>query len=456
MKKTRIILAIALCVIITIGVAPQGFATEKKLDSSKIVKLDTYNNIMLSWEKTNSLKTISDDRSYINLYEVLKEIKVDNKTYIYNYNDSNNRISKISNNNILVQYEYEDNRLIKEIYDDYTIEYFYNEIYEVSGFIYDGSKYYYVKDNNNNIVSIKNSMDKIIYEYNYDVEGKVINLFELNNISEDKNTLIGNINKFRYNSYYYDDETGYYYNGILYYDTNYERLSAREKDNKIPDYDYIIEKYSFNTKSLNDVDLAVQNWHSELMNDPDYGEDLRNSGNNPWYNGLISVDITARVMYGENTSNIYEQTCIMWVLYNRLNNRSNLYTYYDVVTQNLQFAALFSDNAKNPTNYTTFSNATYLSCLIHSTNSQSYISTIDFRPTWMTSSYEFFKSLKVVCDANRLREYNNQLQLLTDGVWTDINNVYIIQNHSTSYLLDSMSDVNNVSNKSYYNFFHTF
>lgn len=95
MKKRRMLLSVAIFVIITTSVVIQGFATENKLNNNVIVKTDEYNNITLSWEKTNSIKTKSSDKSYINLYEVLKEVEVNNETYIYDYNESNNRISNI-------------------------------------------------------------------------------------------------------------------------------------------------------------------------------------------------------------------------------------------------------------------------------------------------------------------------------------------------------------------------
>jgi len=133
MKKSRKLLSVAVCVLIVMSVVIQGFATENKLYDNVIVKTDEYNSITLSWKKTNSIKTRSYDKSYINLYEVLKEVEVNNETYIYDYNESNNRISKKIDNEIIARYEYDNNLLIKEISDNYTLVYFYNEFYELSG-----------------------------------------------------------------------------------------------------------------------------------------------------------------------------------------------------------------------------------------------------------------------------------------------------------------------------------
>ena len=204
MKKSRKLLSVAVCVLIVMSVVIQGFATENKLYDNVIVKTDEYNSITLSWKKTNSIKTRSYDKSYINLYEVLKEVEVNNETYIYDYNESNNRISKKIDNEIIARYEYDNNLLIKEISDNYTLVYFYNEFYELSGFVYNDSNYYYVKDKNNNITGINDSNGNTIYEYSYDGNNRVYNDIERKTI-DSINDYIGSINKFRYNSNYYDE-----------------------------------------------------------------------------------------------------------------------------------------------------------------------------------------------------------------------------------------------------------
>lgn len=453
MIKRRMILLVAIFVIITTSIVIQGFATENELNNNVIVKTDEYNNITLSWEKTNSLKTKSYDKSYINLYEVLKEVEVNNETYVYDYNESNNRISKKIDNEIIVRYEYYENRLIKEISDNYTLEYFYNEIYELSGFIYNDSKYYYVKDINSNILGINDSKGNTIYEYSYDGNNRVYNDIELKT-TESINDYIGSINKFRYNSHYYDEETGYYYNGLFYYDSINGRLSVREKDNKVPDLDDIVNKYANGIKNWQDTELIVANWHDELMNDPDYGEDLLNTGNNPWYSELDDIEVVSRVLYGENTANYYDQTCIMWVFYNRFNNSSYLNTYYEVVTQENQFSGINTGSAKYPSYISGFSNATYLACLIHTTNNQSEISTIAYRPAWMTSNYIFFRGLNAIYADNRLRDYYGQLQLLNGTTWINIYDAYIITTTGTSYLIDEVSDGLPYCNTFTYNLFY--
>ncbi|HPB16263.1 MAG TPA: cell wall hydrolase [Clostridia bacterium] len=439
MKKSRKLLSVAVCVLIVMSVVIQGFATENKLYDNVIVKTDEYNSITLSWKKTNSIKTRSYDKSYINLYEVLKEVEVNNETYIYDYNESNNRISKKIDNEIIARYEYDNNLLIKEISDNYTLVYFYNEFYELSGFVYNDSNYYYVKDKNNNITGINDSNGNTIYEYSYDGNNRVYNDIERKTI-DSINDYIGSINKFRYNSNYYDEETGYYYNGLFYYDIINGRLSVREKDDKVPDLDDIVNKYTNGTKNWQDTELIVANWHDELMNDPDYGEDLLNTGNNPWYSGLDDIEVVARVLYGENSANYYDQTCIMWVFYNRFNNSSYLNTYYEVVTQENQFSGINTDLAKYPSYISGFSNATYLACLISTTNNLSEISTIDYRPPWMTSNYIFFRGMKTIYAENRLRDYNGQLQLLNGTTWINIYDAYIITTTGTSYLIDEVSD----------------
>jgi len=144
----------------------------------------------------------------------------------------------------------------------------------------------------------------------------------------------------------------------------------------------------------------------------------------------------------------------MWVFYNRFNNSSYLNTYYEVVTQENQFLGINTDLAKYPSYISGFSNATYLACLINTTNNLSEISTIDYRPPWMTANYIFFRGMKTIYTENRLRDYNGQLQLLNGTTWANIYDAYIITTTGTSHQIDEVSDVLPYSNTLLHNLFY--
>ena len=77
--------------------------------------------------------------------------------------------------------------------------------------------YYYVKNAQGDITDITDNWGNIIASYTYDPWGKVLSV-------TGSDTVIGNLNPFRYRGYYYDDETGLYYLQSRYYDPEVGRL----------------------------------------------------------------------------------------------------------------------------------------------------------------------------------------------------------------------------------------
>ena len=98
----------------------------------------------------------------------------------------------------------------------------------LSGMVYNGENYYYVKNTLGDIIAIRNSAGTEVASYNYDGWGNVIA----------KYGTMADINPFRYRGYYYDTETGFYYLQTRYYDPttrlfinadNYELISTLSK-----------------------------------------------------------------------------------------------------------------------------------------------------------------------------------------------------------------------------------
>ena len=87
-----------------------------------------------------------------------------------------------------------------------------NAIY---GFVYNNgtteAKYYYIKNQQGDVVALGDSNGNIIAKYNYDAWGKLRSVKDNsgNIITSESNLAI--INPIRYRGYYYDNETGFYY-----------------------------------------------------------------------------------------------------------------------------------------------------------------------------------------------------------------------------------------------------
>ena len=145
----------------------------------------------------------------------LASITKDDGTEIsYTYNQDGLRQTKtidgvktyytIVDDKITSQYTYSDT-------DD--ILYFrYSEDGDLVALEYNDGQYYYVKNLQNDIIGILDSDGNCVVEYGYNPWG------DITSITGSMKDTLGNLNPFRYRSYYYDNETGFYYLQSRYYD----------------------------------------------------------------------------------------------------------------------------------------------------------------------------------------------------------------------------------------------
>ena len=89
---------------------------------------------------------------------------------------------------------------------------------ELLGFVYKNKTYYYHKNMFGDIISILDSSYNEIVTYEYDSWGALVNITDNSNIN------LGTINPFRYRSYYYDEESGFYYLNSRYYNPKMGRF----------------------------------------------------------------------------------------------------------------------------------------------------------------------------------------------------------------------------------------
>lgn len=134
-----------------------------------------------------------------------KLIKFDGNTF--SYDTLGQRTKK---NNISFTYD-SSGRLIKQ---SNGLEFFYDST-GLAGLKYNGVNYAYRKDVQGNIIAILDESGAVVVEYVYDAWG---------NHTFEGDTQIGNINPFRYRSYYYDTETYLYYLNTRYYDPEVGRF----------------------------------------------------------------------------------------------------------------------------------------------------------------------------------------------------------------------------------------
>ena len=128
----------------------------------------------------------------------------------YKYNEDGIRTSKTVNG-VTTKYYLNGTDIVEQTDGTNTLHFYYDNTGEIIGFTYNDNEYFYIKNAQDDIVAIADNLGNVISEYAYDPWGAVISV-------TGSNTGIGNINPFRYRSYYYDSEIGMYYLQSRYYD----------------------------------------------------------------------------------------------------------------------------------------------------------------------------------------------------------------------------------------------
>lgn len=158
-------------------------------------------DINLTWQNGRQLSTYCDSQKNIS----------------YEYNEDGLRIVKNINNSV-IKYYFEGIDLVVEKTDDYVIYFIRSVDDKLIGFKYNNNIYYYIRNMQDDVISIVDSNYNIVVNYSYDSWGNILSITdsEGNDISKDS-LHIGNINPFRYRSYYYDKDTNLYYLNSRYY-----------------------------------------------------------------------------------------------------------------------------------------------------------------------------------------------------------------------------------------------
>ena len=160
----------------------------------------TIGNKTLTWMNGRELSTYNDGTNIIN----------------YKYNLNGIRTSKIVNN-IETKYFIEGSKIVFEDRNGTYIYYIYSND-ELVGFKYNESVYYYRKNIFDDIIGILNSNYEEIVTYEYDSFGAISNIIDTSGLN------LSIINPFRYRSYYYDEETMWYYINSRYYNPEWGRF----------------------------------------------------------------------------------------------------------------------------------------------------------------------------------------------------------------------------------------
>ena len=211
--------------------------------------IQCYNGWKFGWKKGNQLVKASKFNDSIE----------------YKYNDAGYRIQKIVNGEA-TEFTYEGMSIGLQKSKDHIINWCMDEN-ECASFQFNGNKYIYIWNMQNDIIGITDSLGNTVANYSYDTWGKLISITDENgkDITYDKNH-IGYINPLRYRSYYYDNETELYYINSRYY--NPETGRFLNEDNR-----------EFLKDNFSDIDISSYSLYAYCYNNPVSGIDF--DGHNP-------------------------------------------------------------------------------------------------------------------------------------------------------------------------------
>ena len=436
---------------------------------------EIYGEYKLEWKTQNGFNTLVGVNG--------SKLNID-----YEYNENGNRISKISKSNDIT-YNYDLNSKIEsENRDGILIGYLYDEMRNIIGFQIEDVTYYYLKDDDLNVLALTNAVGDVVAKYVYDEFGltqSILGKTEKNewvDMSNDSG-FVGTLNLIRLHSYYYDYETGWYYNGFQYYDSvnnQYIMRTGANNDFALPliakNDTFIngspssrVSNSNISMDSLSDLQYYIVSWYGSLLNDPNFGKSISYSSS--WYSNLQTVEILSRLIYAENTLSVYDQSAIAWVLINRKNaNLSYLGggTFRGVATYSGQFSTITGSSAstsqaRNPvTSQNSWYNAVYLACCLLSTSNSSDYLAVFSRPIGI-STQKYFVSLTYFLTKSRNDSDNDGYLEYDNGSWNDITNVTVVFTYSSSLInpstissITSNSNLDTSAERSGHNIFFNF
>ena len=143
---------------------------------------------------------------------------------IYKYDADGIRTEKEIYGKETHKYLLEGNRIIREeILDSngnrkHVLWYSYDGNGVLTGVEYDGVKYLYKVNQMGDVLGLYDGTGKLVVKYRYDAWGKVKEQTDGSGKAITNAESIGMRNPFRYRSYYYDTDTGWYYLNARYYD----------------------------------------------------------------------------------------------------------------------------------------------------------------------------------------------------------------------------------------------
>lgn len=200
--------------------------------------------------------------------------------------------------------------------------------------------------------------------------------------------LIGEVNKIRLYSFYYDDETGYYYTYGRFYNAGTGTFVDKLSGDSMTAVNCNVAQKRNTVANLGN---QVTQWADYLLNgNAQYGAPIPSGSN--WYSSLSDVEVLARLIYGENPYNRQDQKAVMWVLLNRYYAGYYASALRGIATAPGQFSSI-CDGSKDTRipdiSSSAWKYATWLACAICTTTVESECISLVNKPEGITNQKNF-------------------------------------------------------------------
>lgn len=174
-----------------------------------------------------------------------------NTSISYTYNDDGIRTSKTVGD-VKTTYTSIDGRITSQTTDTNMLYFRYDNNKQIVGFTLNGTEYLYTLNEQGDVTGILDSSGNRLITYSYDAWGKYTI------VSNSTSNKIGSLNPMRYRGYYLDSETGFFYVGSRYYESNTGRLINVNEPNYVNSNDSVsVNLFAYcNNSPVNRIDLS--------------------------------------------------------------------------------------------------------------------------------------------------------------------------------------------------------
>ncbi len=233
---------------------------------------------------------------------------------VYSYDGNYFLQAKVGMDGRVTTFEYdEEGKIISVREEGHILIYMYDEFQNLTSVSIDGIAYQCELDDLS-VKTLRNQDNEIVAEYIYkdgkvaevrgiDINGKMVDM------SEDAD-FIGNLNKVTYCSYYYDEDTGWYYCG-RFYDVKANRY--------IDGLNMSFEEFQMRGlyfEQAQTVSGLKESFYQWVLNSSGYGTPI-DDYSSTWYASLDVFEIMIRLIYGEAPNTSDDRRAVAWVLWNR-------------------------------------------------------------------------------------------------------------------------------------------